>query len=93
MRIVIEPRNIERGHKYLMDISDPTSPNFGKHWTPKKVHDVFAPAQETVQAVREWLSLSGIATHRHTIAVGRGQILFKASVDEMESLLGTQYDI
>lgn len=93
VRIAIESRNIERGHEFLMDISDPTSPNFGKHWTPKKVHDTFAPAQETVQAVREWLSSSGIAAHRHTVAVGRGQILFKASVDEMESLLGTQYDV
>jgi tripeptidyl-peptidase-1 len=93
VRIAIELRNIERGHEYLMDISDPTSLNFSKHWTLKKVHDVFVPAQETVQAVREWLSLSGIATHRHTITVGRGQILFKASVDEIESLLGTQYDI
>jgi tripeptidyl-peptidase I len=46
-----------------------------------------------IQVVREWLSLSGIAGHRHTVTASRGQILFRASVDEMESLLGTQYDV
>jgi len=63
MRIQIFGQNAELGHDHLMDISDPTSPNFGKHWTPKQIHDFLSPAPETVASVREWLNSSGIQDH------------------------------
>jgi tripeptidyl-peptidase-1 len=76
-----------------MDISDPTSEKFGKHWTPEQVHEFFSPSEDTVQEVREWLSSYGIDKHRHKVAPSRGHVQFHASVDEVEALLGTQYDI
>jgi len=35
--IGLTQRNLENGYQYLMDVSDPESPNFGKHWSTKKV--------------------------------------------------------
>ena len=93
VRIGISPRNIHLGHDLLMDISDPDSPNFGKHWTAKEVADFFSPKPETVDAVRDWLSKSGINSSRHKVASSRGHLEFVASVEEIESLLGTQYEI
>ena len=93
IRIAISQRNVENGHKHLMDISDPASPNFGKHWTPQRVHDFFSPSQRTVQTVRNWLSSSGIEIQRHKVAGSRGSIQFEASVEEAERLLGTRYDV
>ena len=93
VRIGITPRNSELGHNHLMAISDPTSPDFGKHWTPKQVHDFFSPSAEAVTAVQKWLESSGIHIQRHKVAPTRSHIRFEASVEEMESLLGTQYDM
>lgn len=30
-------RNLENGHDFLMDVSHPESPNYGKHWSAEKV--------------------------------------------------------
>lgn len=30
-------QNLDKGHDIVMDVSDPKSPNFGKHWTAEKV--------------------------------------------------------
>ena len=39
-----------------MDVSDPRSPNFGKHWTPEQVYDFFSPDPDTINEVEDWLS-------------------------------------
>jgi hypothetical protein len=38
--IGLTQQNLHNGEEYLMDISDPTSPNYGKHWSAEKV-DLF----------------------------------------------------
>ncbi len=38
MSIGLTQRNLENGYEYLMDVSDPKSPNYGKHWSMKKVN-------------------------------------------------------
>lgn len=60
IRIALAQRNLHRGYELLMDVSDPTSKNFGKHWTAQEVHDMFSPSQESVKAVKEWLISSGV---------------------------------
>jgi len=35
--IALTQRNLHKGDEYLMDVSDPLSPNYGKHWSPEKV--------------------------------------------------------
>ena len=30
-------QNLENGQDFLMDVSHPDSPNYGKHWPPEKV--------------------------------------------------------
>ena len=43
MRIGLKQSNIDRGYEYLDDVSHPSSPNYGKHWTAKQVAETFAP--------------------------------------------------
>ena len=37
VRIGLTQSNLDQGHDILMDISHPTSKNYGKHWTAKEV--------------------------------------------------------
>jgi hypothetical protein len=37
LSIALTQRNLEKGQDFLMDVSDPFSPNYGKHWTAQKV--------------------------------------------------------
>jgi tripeptidyl-peptidase I len=35
--IGLRQQNLENGHDFLMDVSDPTSPNYSNHWSPENV--------------------------------------------------------
>lgn len=41
VRIGLKQQNLEHGDRWLMEVSDPTSPSYGKHWSAKDVVDAF----------------------------------------------------
>ena len=43
MKVGLKQSNLERGYEYLDDVSHPSSPNFGRHWSAKEVAETFAP--------------------------------------------------
>lgn len=43
--IGLTQRNLENGHDFLMDVSEPTSRNYGKHWTAEQVHTLLPVAK------------------------------------------------
>lgn len=91
MRIGLTQLNLEKAEKYLMDVSHPDSPNFGKHWSAKKIAETFAPSRESVDSVKQWLESSGIASERISRSQSLGWLQFDATVDEAENLLKTKY--
>ncbi|KAK4903467.1 hypothetical protein LTR27_000398 [Elasticomyces elasticus] len=93
VRIGLKQRNLEHAARYIQDVSDPKSPNFGKHWSSEKVANAFLPSQETTDKVTEWLVSSGISADRLSHSVGKNWLEFTATVDEAESLLKTQYHV
>jgi tripeptidyl-peptidase-1 len=52
---------------------------------------MFAPAEETAQAVREWLLMFGIHDSRIVHSENKGWLAFDATVEEAEKLLLTEY--
>ena len=64
----LKQRNIEHLGNYLNDVSHPKSPSYGKHWTAGGIAATFAPTDETVDAVRNWLVANGVGEDR--IALG-----------------------
>ncbi|KAI1587582.1 aorsin precursor [Pyrenophora tritici-repentis] len=91
VRIGLKQRNLEHGDRFLHDISDPDSPNFGKHWTGEQVANMFAPHPETSDATLDWLHSSGIDRARVKHSHGCNWVEFSASVSELEDLLQTKY--
>jgi tripeptidyl-peptidase-1 len=54
---------------------------------------MFAPDQETVDMVRQWLVDFGIDNRRITHSDNKGWLAFDASTNEAERLLHTSYDL
>jgi tripeptidyl-peptidase-1 len=95
IRIGLKQTNLEHADHWLMDVSDPESPNFGKHWTAAEILHAFKPrykgplfslghianqnSHETVQAVHSWLNESGIHPDRHQLSEGLGWLQFEVS--------------
>jgi tripeptidyl-peptidase-1 len=47
--IGLTQQNLENGHEYLMDVSDPMSPNYSSHWTPERVGCSIQPKEITLK--------------------------------------------
>lgn len=70
IRIGLQQRNLHLADEFIMDISDPASPNFGKHWSAEKIANTFAPSREATDTVTNWLLDSGIDASRLTYSTG-----------------------
>ncbi|KAH8696765.1 putative protease S8 tripeptidyl peptidase I [Talaromyces proteolyticus] len=91
VKIGLRQSNLHHGHDILMDVSNPSSKNYRKFWTEEDVHNMFAPSDESVSAVKHWLADSGIHDIRITHSDNKGWLAFIASGDELENLLHTDF--
>ena len=59
VRIGLTQSGLDQGAAFLNEVSTPGSPRYGQYYTPEEVHDIFAPSEEAVAVVTEWLHTSG----------------------------------
>lgn len=59
LSIGLKQRNLDSGYEFLMDVSHPESPNFGKHWSPEKVSPL---------PLTHWLSAKPPFQIKHTFS-------------------------
>jgi tripeptidyl-peptidase-1 len=76
---------------FISPSSHPDSKNYGKYWTAEEVHDIFAPPEDTVNTVKEWLHSSGIEPSRVVHSDNKGWIAVDVTVDEAERLLLAEF--
>ncbi|KAH9945437.1 subtilisin-like protein [Epithele typhae] len=94
LRFSLAQRNLDRLDAFLLDVADPASPNYGKHWSPEKVASTFRPSQHAVDAVRTWLAVeNGIARDRVAVTRHGGTVALLATVAEAERLLGADFHV
>lgn len=43
LRIGLKQRNLHLGPEFLLEVSSPSSPQYGQHWSPEQVVDMFSP--------------------------------------------------
>jgi tripeptidyl-peptidase-1 len=93
VRIGLTQQNLHRAEEFINQVAHPESPNYGKHWSAQKIAGTFAPSTEAVDAVKSWLSESGIELSRVKMSKSRNWLVFNATASEAESLLKTEYHL
>ncbi|KAJ7659862.1 subtilisin-like protein [Mycena rosella] len=93
LRVGLRQRNLDQLEDLLLAVSHPDSPKYGQHWSPAQIVDMFAPAHETIAAVKNWLFDSGLSGDRLRVSPSRGWIAVNVTVEEAESLLHTEYHV
>ncbi|KAI9509938.1 subtilisin-like protein [Russula earlei] len=93
LRIGLAQQNLEQLEELLMAISSPDSPSFGQHWSPERVADHFAPSENTISTVTEWLTTEGFRGDRIRVSPSKGWIDVNATVSEIEALLSAEYHV
>jgi tripeptidyl-peptidase-1 len=91
IRIALRQNNLETGYDRLMDVSHPSSSNYGKHLSAEDVHDIFAPSEETLQIVKEWLLSSGIEEDEVLHFTNKGWLAVDIPAHHAEKLFATEY--
>ncbi|KAF3768540.1 hypothetical protein M406DRAFT_62680 [Cryphonectria parasitica EP155] len=91
VRIGLTQQNLHRAEDFIYDVAHPDSPNYGKHWSPAEVIEMFKPKRESIDAVILWLEREGIHPSRIKLSVSKTWLTFDATVREMEQILRTEY--
>ncbi|PMD29381.1 hypothetical protein L207DRAFT_593422 [Hyaloscypha variabilis F] len=74
-----------------MDVSDPLSPNYGKHWSPEKLVETFASSEATIDSVNSWFTDFGIAEESIILSPSRNWLRMDLTINKTQSLLKTEY--
>lgn len=86
VRIGLKQNNLDLGAERLMSISHPDSEHYGKHLSEEEVHDLFAPSDDTVNAVRDWLISSSIDARVIAHSDNKGWLAADIPAEDAESL-------
>ncbi|EJD45533.1 family S53 protease [Auricularia subglabra TFB-10046 SS5] len=87
LRLGLLQRNVPGLIDALYRVSDPASPDYGKHLSKEEVNAFLAPTSETLSAVTDWLTSNGVQAHavspagewlEFTVPVSRANALFSA---------------
>ena len=90
IRIALKQQNLDHGYAYLMEVSHPSSPTYGQHWSVERVSEVFAPSSTAAQAVKAWLQ-DATAIAEDEITERKGWLALDLPAHEAERLFNAEY--
>ncbi|RPD61265.1 subtilisin-like protein [Lentinus tigrinus ALCF2SS1-6] len=91
MRLTIAMPQVNESGLYtaLLDVSDPTSKNYGRHLSAKEIGRYTAPQPESIQTVTQWLDANGLA---YTPATHSGDMLqFNIRLEQANRILDADF--
>jgi tripeptidyl-peptidase I len=91
LQIGLTQNNLELGDSLLSEISDPSSPSYGRILTPQQVIETFAPSKEAVSETFQWLIKAGITREHFQLRPSLGWIHVQTAVSQAEKLLNTKF--
>jgi len=89
--IFLRQQNVDALTRKLYAVSDPTSPEYGKHLTHQQLNDLIAPSSESVEAVYKWLGEHGIRREQIKATPNFDILEFVVPVSTLEAMLSTTY--
>jgi len=90
--VFLKQRNVQASCPSLLDqISDPESPDYGKHLTREQILDRLAPSAAVQRQVIEWVKSAGI--NEASIVNHRDSLFVRAPVSLVERLFSTELHV
>lgn len=92
LKFTLTQSNLHNLDKYLLDVADPRSPNYGKLWSHAKVAETFRPSAESIDTVRSWLTHElGLPADAVQLNPNRDMVVLNVTVAQAEEILGAEY--
>lgn len=93
LRIGLTQTNLHTGYDRLMEVSHPSSEQYGKFLSPEAVHDLFQPSEDAVTAVKEWLASEGVDADAIVHSENKGWLAIDLPAHHVENLFKTVYHV
>lgn len=91
LHFLLAQRNLPELEAALYAVSDPSSPEYGQHWTMEEVNDLVAPSPQHVSQVLQWLRSHGVSTRDISSTPNSDMLRVRVSVAQAEAMLRTEY--
>ncbi|KAI0713828.1 family S53 protease [Earliella scabrosa] len=91
LRLALVQSNFPELERRLMDVSTPSSANYGKHLSKAEVQQLVAPRQESVDAVNAWLAENDISAK--TMSGAGDWISFEVPVSKANVLFDANFSV
>ncbi|RDX47318.1 family S53 protease [Lentinus brumalis] len=91
LRLALVQSNLAELERKLIDVSTPSSANYGKHLSKAEVQQLVAPTQDSVDAVNSWLKENDISAK--TISATGDWLSFEVPVSKANELLDADFSI
>jgi tripeptidyl-peptidase-1 len=91
LQIGLKQQNEGVIESHLLEISDPKHSRYGQHMSSAEIHEIVAPADQTVDLVNAWLAEHGITNAVHS--PGKDWVSIVVTIEKAEQLLQTKYSI
>ncbi|KAF2768362.1 tripeptidyl-peptidase 1 precursor [Teratosphaeria nubilosa] len=89
LQIGLKQRDEGVVERHLVEISDPSHARYGQHLTAAEVRELVAPADDTVDLIREWLSEHEI--NNAGFSPSKDWVSIVVPIEKAEQLLQTSY--
>jgi len=91
LQIGLKQQNQDKLEQHVMEVSDPSHARYGQYLSADEVHDLIAPADDTVGLVQAWLHDHNITTS--TLSTTKDWIYVTLPVAKIERLLQAEYSV
>ncbi|KAJ7509870.1 family S53 protease [Mycena galericulata] len=91
LRIALASKDVSGLETALLDVSTPSSANYGKHLTKDEVNAYLAPTDDALAAVQSWLSSNNVTAVSSAGAAG-DWLTMTIPVSKANELLGANYE-
>ncbi|KAI0691960.1 family S53 protease [Cerioporus squamosus] len=91
LRLALVQSNVAELERKLMDVSTPSSANYGKHLSKAEVQQLVAPTQDSVDAVNAWLKENDI--NAKTISATGDWLAFEVPVSKANELFDADFSV
>lgn len=89
MHIALKEQNMDKLQQRLMETSDPSHRDYGKHMSKDEIESMTAPSQASVESVKQWLASHGVQSGE----VANGFLPITVTTSQAEKMLGTKYGV
>jgi tripeptidyl-peptidase-1 len=91
LHFLLRQRNLPELEAALFAVSDPSSAEYGQHWTLEEVNDLVAPSEQHVSQVLQWLRSHGVSSRAVASTPNSDMMRVRVTVEQAEAMLRTEY--